>query len=257
MIYDDSHLNNYQPHLANLRTALPGPAALGRLQEAILTFDPDAFMSATPDGLTLRWTSHELVEPVIVTALEESSGTSLWFEGDERDITLCALAKQSFEMRQLEAAPCYSSKTVLEVVETLMVDPAWTKHVLVLPCALTSAADCPYIQLERLTDALERLAAYAARRAKVRGISAEQVAAEVGLGSVYRPHISTTATNKYRNEYVAQWNGRTELMREHLTLGGSCNDRICMSVHFFWDKASERVIIGHIGRHRTNTLSNT
>lgn len=46
-------------------------------------------------------------------------------------------------------------------------------------------------------------------------------------------------------------------MREHLTLGGSCNDRNCMSVHFFWDAASRRVVIGHMGRHGTNVLTNT
>lgn len=257
MIYDDSHKSHYQPHLDSLRTTLPCAAALSRLKETILTLDPEASVCITSDGQTARWTSPELTEPVVIAALEEASETSLWFEGHAKDAELCAMAKRSFEQAGDEQATCSDSRTVLEVVETLMADPAWTKHVLVLPQALASAADCPYIQLGRLSEALECLAVFAARRATSRGISAEQVAIEAGLGHVYRPHISFTAASKYWSEYVARWNNRAELMREHLTLGGGCNDRNCMSVHFFWDAANKRIVIGHIGRHGTNTLTNT
>lgn len=83
-----------------------------------------------------------------------------------------------------------------------MADPAWTKQVLVLPHAIIAAADCPYIQLNRLSEALECLAVYAARRANSRGISAEQIAIEAGLGNVYSPHISFTAANKHWMERV-------------------------------------------------------
>lgn len=257
MIYDDNHQNHYQPHLDSLRTTLPCAAALTRLKETILELDRDASVSLVTDGQTARWTSSKLAEPVVVSALEEVAGTSLWFEGHPRDAELCAHAKASFEQIGSSDVSCSASRTVLEVVETLMADPAWTKHVLVLPQAIIAAADCPYIRLNRLSVALECLAVYAARRASSRGISAEQVAIEAGLGNVYRPHISFTAANKHRSEYVARWNNRAELMREHLTLGGGCNDRNCMSVHFFWDVASRRVVIGHIGRHGTNALTNT
>jgi hypothetical protein len=256
MIYDDTHYPNCQQYLENLQTSLPCPDALDRLKEVILLLDKNAAVTLSADRTTARWTSRELAEPILISALEENTCTSLWFEGCAADAHICRIAKQSYELESVDVST-NKPDSALQVVERLMANSAWTKHVLVLPQALKSAADCPYIQLDRLSDALERLAAYAVHRTSSRGISAEQVAGEVGLGTVYRPHISFTATSKYHDEYVARWNNRTEFLREHLTLGGGCNDRICMSIHFLWDNASKRVVIGHIGRHCTTTLSRT
>ena len=254
MFYDNSSHHPYQAIHERLDTLLPPQEALLVLREHIHQLDPDAAVNIEPEGLSARWTSPELAEPVLISHLGDEA---LWLQCAARDLTLCQLVKASFAAAREVSPPCPASRTALEVVETLMCDPSWNRRVHVLPQALKAAEDCPYQQLESLSRHLELLAVYAELRATTRGRSAEQVAIEVGLGAVYRPHISKTACNKYGEEYTALWNGRRELLREHLTLGGTCNDRVCMSVHFLWDNATGRVVIGHIGRHRTNTLTNT
>jgi len=258
------HLHHtYQaPVTEGLHTSLTPLQALAVLKQVIVEqLDPDASVSQLPGELVLRWTSRELAEPVTVTALEEVNATSIWFECASRDLHLCVLAKQLYTHAEVQdhlptSLPRPAS-SVREVIDDLIKDPTWSTYVEVLPEALETADDCPYLQLERLQQCLKALAVFAALRRTSIGQSAEQLAGECGLANVYRPHISFTASSRYRQDYVARWNGTQHLLREHLTLGGSCNDRRCMSVHFIWDSASGRLVIGRLGRHGTNTLSNT
>jgi hypothetical protein len=258
MFYQEHFNHPAQPLFEGLRTTLHARDAILALRETILGLDPDASMSIGPLGDTLRWTSQALSEAIEVTALEEVGSTGLWFECEAVDEGFITMAKASFPgAGQTLQAPCPEPKSALEVLESLMTDPTWSRWVEVLPEALESASNCPFQSLDRLKECLERLAAYASLRATHHGRSAEDFANQVGLGSVYRPHISATAVKKYGHEYTVRWNGRPTLLREHLTIGGSCNDRICMSVHFIWDAASSRVVLGHVGRHNTCSITNT
>jgi hypothetical protein len=40
----------------------------------------------------------------------------------------------------------------------------------------------------------------------------------------------------------------------HITIGAKSPDR-CLSIHMHWDEAKRRVVIAHVGRHKTNTKS--
>ena len=257
-----SHHASQAPVTEGLHTSLAPLQALAVLQRVIVDqLDPDASVCQLAGEQALRWTSPELSEPVTVTALEEVTATGLWFECSARDLSLCILAKRLFAHAEaqdsLPAALPRPAETVREVVDDLMADPTWSTYVHVLPEALETADDCPYLQLERLQECLKALAVFAGLRRTSIGRSAEHLAGECCLANVYRPHISFTASNRYRQDYVARWNGAQHVLREHLTLGGGCNDRHCMSVHFIWDAASGRIVIGRLGRHGTNTLTNT
>lgn len=258
MFYQEHSNPPAQPLFEGLRTALPAREAILALREAILGLDPDASLNIGPEGDTLRWTSQALSGAIEVTALEEVGSIGLWFECEAADEGFVNMAKASFPgAREALQSPCPEAKSALEVLESLMSDPTWSRWVEVLPEALESASNCPFRSLDRLKECLERLAVYASLRATQHGRSAEDFANQAGLGAVYRQHISATAIRKYGHEYTVRWNGRPTLLREHLTLGGSCNDRICMSAHFIWDAASGRVVLGHVGRHNSNTLTNT
>jgi hypothetical protein len=149
------------------------------------------------------------------------------------------------------------SRSVFDVVNEFLGNTEWKNYIEILPCAIKSAKSSPYSRLRRLREVLENLAIFSLARKQRDYTSLTQLAVESGLGNTYRPNISFTARSKYRADYEFSYNGELIMMCEHLTLGGGCNDRQCMSINFYWDETKNKIIVGHIGRHGTNTLTNT
>lgn len=234
--------------------------ALQAFKSTILSIDSDAFIGIDNTEQCITWSSRKLVEAIKITALDSIKGCELWFEFGANDQSILSDAIHLFE--SLSSNPdthrrSTESTSAIEVLNEFLANQEWLKYVDVLPSAIKSAKDSPYTRFRRLREVLENLAIFSLGRNANDFTSLNELAADSGLGNTYRPNISITARSKYRSEYEYNYGGERFLMCEHLTLGGGCNDRQCLSIHFFWDDKLKKIIIGHIGRHGTNTLTNT
>jgi len=66
--------------------------------------------------------------------------------------------------------------------------------------------------------------------------------------------ISPTAAGRWRDEYTYAYEGNKILFAPHITIGAKSADR-CLSIHMHWDDTRGKVVIAHVGRHKTNTRS--
>ena len=246
--------------LNEINVEIPALDALYALQKTILILDPDACIGINNTEQTLAWSSRKLTDAITVNALETTKGCSLWIESCDFDQLIVSEVSSLFAS-QREESPLVEvgdlSRSVFDVVNEFLGNTEWKNYIEILPCAIKSAKSSPYSRLRRLREVLENLAIFSLARKQGEYVSLTELAVESGLGNTYRPSISTTARSKYRADYEFNYNGELITMCEHLTLGGGCNDRQCMSIHFYWDKNKNKLIIGHIGRHGTNTLTNT
>jgi hypothetical protein len=123
-----------------------------------------------------------------------------------------------------------------------------------LPSALESAADTPFQRPDEvfaLLQALDDLVHVWRQRGS---IGKSWYNALKPKGFEYKEHISDTTYHRYGEEYHFVCEGQRIFCGNHVTLGkGGANT--CLSVHWARDDAAKRLIIGWIGRHRTNTLS--
>lgn len=72
------------------------------------------------------------------------------------------------------------------------------------------------------------------------------------LGFDYKDDISQTSENKWGEEYCYVYDGKKTLFAGHITIGAKQPDK-CLSLHVHWDEARRKVVIAHVGRHKTNT----
>lgn len=260
-----SYITNNAPEFKSINLNLAVFDALALTKGIIEEEDANAVVSIDVNKLILTWNSRILLTPINVSAFETDGTNQLWIECASRDADLVVNVTKKIEeaqaeltseaVRSIEARKEPSS--AIEVLEELMADPEWSACVKVLPSAITGVKDSPYASLGLLKSNLLRLATFAVARRTRRGITPEALAEELGLGSVYRRHISFTAANKYRSDYTARWNGTSEVFKEHLTLGGGLSPVRCMSAHFIYDDASGKIVIGRMGKHGECTLSNS
>jgi hypothetical protein len=73
-------------------------------------------------------------------------------------------------------------------------------------------------------------------------------------GFDYKDDISQTAEGRWRDDYTYNYEGKRVLFAPHITIGAKAADR-CLSIHMHWDEVRRRVVVAHVGRHKTNTLS--
>lgn len=246
--------------LNEINVEIPALDALYALQDTILVLDPDAYITINNTEQTLTWNSRKLSETIRVNVLETINGCSLWIESCDLDQFIVSEVSSLFVSKPEETNSVEDedlSRSVIDVVNEFINDAKWKNYIEILPCAIKSAKSSPYSRLRRLKEVLENLAIFSLARKQGDYVSLTELAVESGLGNTYRSSISTTARSKYRTDYEFNYNGELITMCEHLTLGGGCNDRQCMSIHFYWDKNKNKLIIGHIGRHGANTLTNT
>jgi hypothetical protein len=64
-------------------------------------------------------------------------------------------------------------------------------------------------------------------------------------------HISDTTNGKFQAHYEFEYEGKRQLFEPHITIGAS-DPKSCASIHFLFDQARERMIIGHVGKHLPN-----
>ncbi len=145
-------------------------------------------------------------------------------------------------------------QTVLQAVEAAQVH---AQHLVFLPEALESARASPYRQADKAYSALLAIDDVAARwLAQLAGgpnLGARRDAFRA-CGFDYKDDISKTTESKWGDEYTYTVDGKRILFAPHITIGARSADR-CLSIHRHWDDGRRKVIIAHVGRHKTNTRS--
>lgn len=151
------------------------------------------------------------------------------------------------------AAVTVAPATVLEAVKAA---EGSAKNLIFLPTAYESAADSPFRQLDRVMEALEAVD-------EVAGTWVESLDSGSSVGSLrdvfkkkygftYADDVSQTSKGKWGSEYKVTYEGREYDISPHITIGAKQADT-CLSVHWAWDKDRKKVLIAHVGRHKTNT----
>ncbi|OYW46522.1 MAG: hypothetical protein B7Z08_05450 [Sphingomonadales bacterium 32-68-7] len=81
-----------------------------------------------------------------------------------------------------------------------------------------------------------------------------QMLIEAGLGKRVSNFISQTSKGKWGEQYTFTYENERHLFEWHVTLGAGSADT-CASIHFLPDQVRGKLVIGHVGRHLTNTRS--
>ncbi len=138
----------------------------------------------------------------------------------------------------------------IEVLRRHLDRPDFANHVEVLPAALEQAEKCLYEHDGKLDKALTNLGNFAAKRVgkRIAVHLLPNLAKQTALGSVYRPMVSETVVRVHGDHYRFEYQGKQTLFDEHITLGGGY-PKECMSIHFIWDEARGKLIIGYFGQH--------
>jgi hypothetical protein len=131
----------------------------------------------------------------------------------------------------------------------LVSEELWPGHLLVLESAWRSADAVSGFELgEQLFEQLWLLAT-AYREQKRKG-APDRIAGQVFAGS-YAPRESDSIENskKARRARTFSYNGRSEVMWQHLKIGVKDSTNHTLRVHFHWDEELQQVVIGHCGQH--------
>jgi len=119
----------------------------------------------------------------------------------------------------------------------------------ILPSALESAKESSYVHTDKLLSALLSLGGKYLESIKS-GTPALEAAKACGLGGVYAAQESKTVKSDERLRKAREFtvDGKTELFKEHLTLGGGGKDpRYVLQVHF--KVIGDKLYIGRAGEH--------
>lgn len=126
-----------------------------------------------------------------------------------------------------------------------------TKHLHFLPDAIQSAKESPFKQPQKALNAL--LAIDEVAGSWLLSLKGKKGAFKE-LGFDYADDISKTTRGKWGKEYAYKYEGETTSFEPHITIGAKQADK-CLSIHMHWDEKRGRVVIAHVGRHKTNTMS--
>jgi hypothetical protein len=193
---------------------------------------------------------------------EEAKNAELVRECETLRANAMALASSASWAQEFQPSPAGSPAlpqaqvppaNVLEAVKAV---ERSTKHLEYLPSAYESAADSPFRQPDRVTQALEAID-------EVASIWVESLDSGASVGSLrelfkkkygfaYADDVSQTSKGKWANEYKATQDGKEYDISPHITIGAKQADT-CLSIHWAWDKDRKKVLIAHVGRHKTNT----
>lgn len=124
-----------------------------------------------------------------------------------------------------------------------------------LDSSLSSAAQSPFIRPGEIYETLCTMNKVADVWARNQGGGdLRLMLRDAGLGKRVSNFISQTAKGKWADEYTFTYDGQPQLFEWHVTLGAGAADT-CASIHFLPAPHSKKLIIGHVGRHLTNTRS--
>lgn len=141
-------------------------------------------------------------------------------------------------------------KNVLKAVK--MAEEDFKKTMVFHERAIESAAESIYKSPERVYQLFEALDEICTKW-KTDGNPGDtwkSVLAKKGFD--YKQDISMTTKGKYGEEYFRKYKGNRVSIAEHVTLGKG-GPETCLSVHFWRDEENQTLLIGHCGKHLTNT----
>ena len=72
-------------------------------------------------------------------------------------------------------------------------------------------------------------------------------------GFAYAAHESQTTMGMYGDERTFRYGGAKITMEEHIKFGVGPDPRLHLRIHLMWHPGESRWLIGHVGRHLTNT----
>ncbi|HOC44109.1 MAG TPA: hypothetical protein PKJ99_13925 [Thermoanaerobaculales bacterium] len=125
-----------------------------------------------------------------------------------------------------------------------------------LKSAIDSAAEVPrnFEFPDRVKAHLEALdVAAAARDADGRlGTGWKEYFRDIGME--YKSKISEKTRNKWGGEYTFDYRGKSELFKEHFTIGAGDANK-CLSIHFSTRLRKDKIVVAYVGRHLTNTTT--
>lgn len=141
-------------------------------------------------------------------------------------------------------------KSVIEAVEFAQQD---FKNLEFLDSSVAAAKNSPFIRPGEVYGALSQMNVVAGVwNRNEGGGDLRQMLIQGGLGRRVSNFISQTTLGKWGDEYRFLYNGERRLFEWHVTLGAGSGDT-CASIHFLPDAEAEKLIIGHVGRHLSNT----
>lgn len=119
-----------------------------------------------------------------------------------------------------------------------------------LPEAVTSAEDWRYQRPDVVLAALRTLddLAQAWRRGDLNG---SFLIAARAAGLPWRPAISPTAQQQFRDDYVRRYNEGEVLLGPHLAWGNSPDNAV--RIYLYLDRDTRTIVVGHAGRHLRDT----
>jgi hypothetical protein len=236
--------------------SLPLLTVIQRAADSIQAIDEAANLRV--QDCTITWLSPDLLESVVIDFIEMNDTTCVWASHLECDAKIVAAAFQHLEASLSHPVDTEEdSASIYEATERLLADTTFNGLVEVTKHALKGAADSPFRSVGRFTEVLSSLPAFTQELISRRGVSPDTIAEELGLGSTFRNGISAQAKTKFRSEHEFLHNGRKVLSQFHWTLGGSCNNALCCSIHAYFDAAQSRLVILHIGNHARSAGSRT
>ena len=121
-----------------------------------------------------------------------------------------------------------------------------------LPEAIDSAGESTFLYPAKVYGALEALDQLAeARKAGPLGKSVKDWLGERGFD--YAAHESPTTMKMYGDERTYRYGRARVTMEEHIRFGTGMDPRHHLRIHLAWHEGESRWLIGHVGRHLTNT----
>ncbi len=128
-------------------------------------------------------------------------------------------------------------------------------NILFLDSAIESAKDSPYSRPDNVFQALDAINDVAEQWKKSISGAGQQCSLRNLFrtkGYEYKDGISQTSEGKWGEEYKFIYKGEKVLFENHITLGAKQPNK-CLSIHMYRDHAVKKIVIGHVGRHLTNT----
>lgn len=137
--------------------------------------------------------------------------------------------------------------------------PQWAQdnehRIVVMPRALNGAKKSIYKNPAAVYRALEYLAG-PYRDYRLNRINKAAVdEALVKTGMKVAGSVAPSVAGEQGEAYYVSWDGRRRFLEHHLVRGGGRDERYCLRVYYFWDDASQRVVVGWLPSHLSNSLS--
>lgn len=130
---------------------------------------------------------------------------------------------------------------------------AFSGPLIFLDSAERSAESSPFKNPDRVYEVFEALHLVASEwRTKNGNLGQTWKEAMLTLGFEFKDQISATSRGKWGTEYEFQYKDQPRLFEKHITIGAKQADK-CLSVHLYRDDDDLVLVVGHCGRHLTNT----